>query len=1117
MIDPLSGALAVIALATALKDIIETAQVIRDSFSKYPHNFRNARRLAEEVLKILRGMEEIYQENRDVLDKAKALKKAVGDLQVEMKSAHEQCIRLIPPTSERKRDRFKVAFYAFWRRKKIEDLLSDLRENVDRCSQQFHLLSSIRTEALVFEIRNAVVQSSSYGAVDVRGQNSSSNSSATLYSGLGSATNAHLFSFTQTTPMPMTWMTDTIPAHDLSRAYLRRELGRVKSTLQSALIRWSRRQPFNTTINGISVSWFLAQPSVSSTVVHQDAVVLAFRFQSVLQDEPNDSCLQHADRILNELCINLMSLRMAEDGVAVATLKVDLWKAVCAQYPSSSASRQLARSLTHLSVALSDSGNHKEARSKSEEAINIFWPLAAHGTAVHEKRTDMEFISGNMMLQAASETLPGRARHLAIDAMRILEFAFGFQDLKRDLDPETSTMSPSIWAILTGFQFSSPEERAITDDHWFSYASTALQTGHIFRHSPDVSLSFARSARHVLNYLLTRYPLSNKVQDELTTALGRLTNNVELDTMGSEALAEHLEFSKQNVDIIRRLAAINPQQYVSRLANALWSRSSILAFTGKSAEAKDAFRDILSLRELAAAPPHADLRIPSETEADYYIRLAVFHHLSRRFPDAILAAQNAISQYSALEFMEPARSRVKHINALGLLCNYWTFTQQYEAILVEAPKAIAMIDNASLLDSNSPEFIESYRMILGTLMEALEATGDSPRAVVHAEEIVTRIQKSAQSTRAIYEGKSSQIPLRYVRLLQKNKLVAKAIEYVSHIRVRENWEAIFGTIDEVVKVVTYIQCLMEIPSLYKGQGDSEEALKCNEEARKFVSVVFDGVTGNAFVDLVSQTLDSEYVILLCSTDRYTEALEYSQKAVRAAGIDGDFQTAVDTTNSTNISTILQGHIVAQLYNLMPEEAAATARKALPICREISLSDPTMRTHEYFNLLSLCICYHDIGNIPEAFKYLEEAEKLALELQSVGSMEKLRATGDTAYETLVTKRSRLLFAQGDYEAAVSLIEKVQTIQRERSKNDNSAVPEFANTLVYLSILYCTLGRHQDGHAAAIELEKLKQDIKTNSPPLYRMLTFGMNFLMKRGAWKPVDEAKRKLACTHQDGH
>lgn len=54
-----------------------------------------------------------------------------------MTLVRDECARLTPPVSQKLRNKFKIAFYSFWNRKKVEDLVLGLKSHIDSCYRDF--------------------------------------------------------------------------------------------------------------------------------------------------------------------------------------------------------------------------------------------------------------------------------------------------------------------------------------------------------------------------------------------------------------------------------------------------------------------------------------------------------------------------------------------------------------------------------------------------------------------------------------------------------------------------------------------------------------------------------------------------------------------------------------------------------------------------------------------------------------------------------------------------------------------------------------------------------------------------------------------------------------------
>ncbi|KAF4609982.1 hypothetical protein D9613_010354 [Agrocybe pediades] len=145
MADPLSISLAVITLATALKDLTELALKLRDSFRNHPRNMRIAHSLAAETLEIVQDLDKYYQSHRDALDKMPEVRDAVIALSKDMKSVHDKCLPFFQvETSPPKGLRKTILLIELWmKRKELESNICDLKEQANRCYRRFTVCTTL--------------------------------------------------------------------------------------------------------------------------------------------------------------------------------------------------------------------------------------------------------------------------------------------------------------------------------------------------------------------------------------------------------------------------------------------------------------------------------------------------------------------------------------------------------------------------------------------------------------------------------------------------------------------------------------------------------------------------------------------------------------------------------------------------------------------------------------------------------------------------------------------------------------------------------------------------------------------------------------------------------------
>jgi tetratricopeptide (TPR) repeat protein len=185
-------------------------------------------------------------------------------------------------------------------------------------------------------------------------------------------------------------------------------------------------------------------------------------------------------------------------------------------------------------------------------------------------------------------------------------------------------------------------------------------------------------------------------------------------------------------------------------------------------------------------------------------------------------------------------------------------------------------------------------------------------------------------------------------------------------------------------------------------------LRYNEEAIESTAKFF-GDAPNEFKTLVLGNMTSTHVYLLCDAGRYPEAMELSKKMASDV-----------RKNSPTEMTVIQalfGVALTQLYNCLPLDAIATATEAVSLCHMLAKDDLLKFSLLYACSLNLSNGHADLGNVDEAIRHFDIAENAILRHNKVYSIEELDSN-ESAYSTLLVRRSRLLFAKGDYVRAAS---------------------------------------------------------------------------------------------------
>ncbi|KAF9480568.1 hypothetical protein BDN70DRAFT_992568 [Pholiota conissans] len=842
--DPVSITLAVITLATALKDIIETANAIQDAFSKRPQNYKNAYKLAQSMLETLEELQEIYEENRAVMDGKKHLRRSIDNLLREIKSVYEQCIRLLPPMSERRRDKFRIAFYSFFRREKVERLLIDLNEHVDKCLLKFTALSTVRTETQVVEIHENMTVSNARTEARteeiLRTVSGSGHVNGNSTTGFRASHNDRLFAFAGSARMPMTsWLADTIPTHELSKAYLRRELARIdilslSGNLRNRLQKQALRHPVGT-------DWLLNTPPQSDIQHHRNAVVLAFRAQTLLHEEFQ---IYAIEELFENLHLELMKLRMYEEALLIIDLLINLWKEVSKHHASRIASPWLAAALGRRVKYYLCIGDHQKAAVVTEEATRHLRSIAIEEEVdVDLKICCTELLIQNMLSQAILAARVS-ALQLIAEAGKHLWRTFGLGTIS---PADIPCALPSDWVngdVKTLFH------EGVCDDNRFTCAHSLFSMGRILLTNGKYaeSTQSAKLALAILNDLYSRFPMASA--------------------------AENAEYAEKRTTLIRELAHVSPQRYVIALAQALELQCEVLVDLGRTADAETVYQEMTSLGHLAATPAHLSINIPSEIEGDYYQQLARTHYNTGRFTDAVTAAQNAIAQYSALEFTEPQRSRLKHIQTVAVLCKYLAAAIRHGAAITEVFKAFDLFENP-YIQSSAPNLAEVVQDLLEAILGAIKASSNL--------KIIPQIHNIG---RVASKWHWTWFFVSYAELLQKRAMFEDAVAYFQNLLSLWRSTMVHLNDDKTALIIEYTSSLTRLCDTLEG-GKIDRAVQHHREALQLARELSVDTRRHILVTptmLILGCMTSRSVDFLCLAGLHDEAMELSTTFYRRASV-----------------------------------------------------------------------------------------------------------------------------------------------------------------------------------------------------------------------------------------
>ncbi len=873
-----------------------------------------------------------------------------------------------------------------------------------------------------------------------------------------SPSNAQLFQFMLSQPTPLGWTNDTIPAHDLSKAYLRRELGTVEILLS--------RLAYN--LSPVTLSSFEALPLKMSWALQKTS---------------------GADLGENGTAMN-------EEALSVRKWGVNLWRHLTFICPSKNALYHLADYLTNLSVCYRNVGDLDGAYGASKEAMDVLHRISG----IHKSPSPemQELISKNLSSQSQSIPLltPIDSIELTTRAVGAMEYALYMQSIHTNdesgprMSANTTNSHPQFVtpAIMVG---GLPENIALDLDSLFTYSIILNDLSILQERRKQIPNAYATKKRalEILRFLSTKYPQSKRVLEKTSSILSMLYGH---RFCALNSTAQNIEYAKECVDIYRELfRKTESSDWLLSLSWALSALGRFLVTAGRPDDAEAVYEEMKELTQVALQM-FFDLKLPSEIEGDYHFHLAVSYRAACRTPDAIYAAHNAVAQFSALGFMDPQRSPFKHVKALSLLCQLYCMSQQYHLALSEGYKAFSIIDRTVTKERTTTAFTEIHIKLIDSVMEALEKEADV-NYLGKATEIMGRF-RALIAANPKWDSSTFWAPAIFTTILQKNRMTDQAISYAQDFL--SSWKDAHRASDDPNIMNAYIRCSKVKTETLKQQGKLDEALQSNTQAIDFAK----GYPTGSF-DSSRRMIANAQVSLLCDLGRYQEAVDFSQKQF----------DSYSQTDTQAIITGLQSLGLAQIYNNMPLKAISTATEAVSRCRsEISKGQTYPYAWLFISLLIVADGHFDVGRVDEALAHVDAAKQASAATSQLSSSK-------AVHQAIISREARLLFVKRNYPRVHDLVVEMMVYDKElMATNDLFPARRFARTLRFAGLAFCCAGEHEKGLESGKDLDALMEKLSVSNPAFACGTQYMLDMETKRGMWQMIQAgARADLGCNHQD--
>ncbi|KAF8958056.1 hypothetical protein BDZ97DRAFT_1924070 [Flammula alnicola] len=1089
MADPLSVTLAVITLATALKDIIELGQKIKESFAQVSKNLQNGKRLAFEMLDTLYKLQKFCDEHYAVLNASTEMKIALQKLAENMKSVYMDCCKLIPPLPEKRIARFKITFNMWKNGDKVEGLITELKNHINGCHTQFMATLLV------------VVQQSNADGVNILRREISeirvSDQQLSAFAGASSTT--------------MSKRPSSITEGVISDMYLRVQINAINesltqlSTMSIQYVAEPQEQyvlPFQPLLD----TSFLPR---DRNALHRDVVNRTLEVQALLQNHPSTLSIQDGAWEMVNLTLGLYDLNMYEEAAEMGLWAVNLFRTLVAVHPDIY-TPYLIHALRHLSRFYQEVHDLDGAYTAIEECVEISRGQQTHLTPV-QLRIQFGGILTTYGAFVSVKEGPARSLEVAEEAVKVFEDIFQFPvPLSPDRPENVLEVDPDFLRKLWSEEMS---EKAICD-----YARAIRQLGFSLFDVGRVKDSIAAriTAFTIFHDVCLRYPDSS-MELELADILFNMREEAFRPFIPRERLLPWLD---ECIKIYRKYAQWNAEKHGRSLCDALWEKAYVLGQLERDAEALEVWKETIDLAKQLVADQiyladvlyqvswslrtlqrHDEaammrtesvktyqtvLKTTSETEADGYYDLAIDLRLAGRFEEAIQAAENALTQYRTLAFANPDQFTKKVARGLTTLANTLLSAGQCDTALNEGYEALALYEKLIHMD---PGVVPQYIFSLRINASAALVSDNEAKSIERTKDVARHFRALSVQYQSEVGLGAADAELNHACNLERLGRIEESSRCIQDLLGK--WKDTYGPVDTAEAAVLYIDCSITYACILDNQGHSDRALELMAK-----SIDIGKPFSAASPSVASRTAGSMYrqVHLLRELGRYPEALHASKETM-------SFVRHTPLEQLTDFVGSLHAASLALLYSTRHDEAIETAKEAVKVCRSVPMEEYSRKYKDALLYLPRCLYslsagLADSGNKAEALTYARQAP---------------------TYMDVLHNLSVCLLANGDVAAAADILAEVKTFLEKQLKSRTGIYTDLAVVLHSAGVLYCALGRHEEGMAAAYELSILQARLATVFPSLARQVKLVMDHNMKRGSTQALLQIKHKLECRHQDEH
>ncbi|KAF4610106.1 hypothetical protein D9613_010423 [Agrocybe pediades] len=351
MADPLSITLAVISLATALRDLIEVAEDLYNLFKRPSHLFQDAQTLAVETLEIAQDLEKFHRLHKNTLDDITDVRDAILCLLREMHLVYNSCLPIFENFKTPSGPTFRkmMSTLELWRRRKVlKKRIGNLREQAKKCQRQFMMRTQLGVAVAVAELRKG---SSTHQVSDEK-----------------------VLEFIGSTPTVLAKLPPNVvlSEHLVYQLNIRMQVGKVDSILKALSSKpYPVEQPDLFHSSTMKTTIFIS-PFTTEVIDYMQSDILMYiiQLQQYLNMGVAAISVQRGAIAMNGLTVAVSQMTMHEEAVTLGRWAVFLYRTLYRSNREVYAPR-LALQLYNLSIDLMNINDPVQANTTMEECLAI--------------------------------------------------------------------------------------------------------------------------------------------------------------------------------------------------------------------------------------------------------------------------------------------------------------------------------------------------------------------------------------------------------------------------------------------------------------------------------------------------------------------------------------------------------------------------------------------------------------------------------------------------------------------------------------------------------------------------------------------------------------------------